>query len=103
MRSPSSRRNAADPCSARHAATAAAAQPQRVADGVGQFGAIERVEVEFIDAFPRQRFNLADGNRRGDQSARAGVVVQALEALHAATPARWRRSARRSAASAASA
>ena len=57
------------------------AQPERMADGVGEFGAIERIEMKLLHAVAGKRLYLLDGDARGDQAARLGVLVKAAEAL----------------------
>ena len=57
------------------------AQPERVADGIGEFGAVQRVEMEFVHAVARQRVHLLDGDARGDQAARLGILIEPAKAL----------------------
>src|SRR6187399_1619960 len=65
----------------RHLAFDARPHAERVTDGVGQLGAVQRVEVELLDAVTLQRVHLLDGHRGGDQLARVGVVLEAIEAM----------------------
>ena len=64
---------------------------ERVADGVGQFGTVQRVEVELIDAMPLQHVHLLDRHRRGDELARLGIVFETVETV--LQPVRDRRAA----------
>src|SRR5688572_17989405 len=55
--------------------------PERVADCKGQLRAVQRVEMELLDAVTLQHVDLLDGHRGRDQLARLGVVLQAIEAM----------------------
>src|SRR6187455_912337 len=57
------------------------AHTERVADRVGELGAIERVEVELLDPVPLQCMHLLDGHRGGNQLARLGILFQPVEAV----------------------
>ncbi len=52
-----------------------------MADGVDEIGAVHRVEMEIGDAAVDQIDHLLGGDRGGDQLARGGVVIEAVEAL----------------------
>ena len=54
-------------------------QPDQVADGEDEVGAVHRVEVQFLDAVVDQVDDLlgADGGR--DQAARRRIVLEAVE------------------------
>jgi hypothetical protein len=54
---------------------------ERMAERVAQLGAVQRVEMEFFHAVLLQLLHLFDRHRRGDQAARLGIVVQAVEAM----------------------
>jgi isoquinoline 1-oxidoreductase len=56
------------------------ADVERVANRVGELGAIERVKVELLHAVLLQRLNLLDRDRRRDQAAGVRIVVEAREA-----------------------
>ena len=52
-----------------------------MADSVGQLRAIQRIEVEFVDAMLAQMLYLFDRHARGNEAARLWVVVQPVEPL----------------------
>src|SRR5688572_25566053 len=54
---------------------------ERVADRVGEFGTIQRVEMELLDAVTLQRVHLLDRDRGGNQLARLRVFLEAVEAV----------------------
>src|SRR5689334_10963687 len=54
---------------------------ERVADRIGEFRAVQRVEVELLDAVTLQGVHLLDGHGGRDQLARVGVVLEAVEAM----------------------
>src|SRR5271166_3885579 len=56
-------------------------QSHCVTDREGQFGAIQRVEVKFVDAVLAQLLHLLDCNMRCDQAARTRIVIESVEAL----------------------
>src|SRR5689334_14061661 len=56
----------------------AAAQSEHPADGKDDVGAVERVEVEAVDAFGAERRHLLGSDRRGHQAAFLGCVLQPL-------------------------
>ena len=62
------------------ASTAPRPQPERMADRVGEFGAIQGVEMELLDAVLPQALHLLDRHVRGDHAARVRIVVEAVEA-----------------------
>src|SRR5262245_6980056 len=57
----------------------ARAHTECVADRVAELGAIQRVEVELIDAVALQGMHLLDRDARRDQAARFRVVVESVE------------------------
>src|SRR5690349_6477568 len=54
---------------------------ERMADRVSQLRAVQRVEMELLDAVALQRVDLLDGDGRRNQLARLGVVLEAVEAM----------------------
>src|SRR6188768_1558305 len=54
---------------------------ERVADGVGELGAVQCVEMELVDSVLLQLVHLLDGDRGRDQLARLGIVVESVEAM----------------------
>src|SRR5512145_1613392 len=54
---------------------------ERMADGVGELGTVQRVEVELVDPVFLQALHLIDRDTRGDQPPRIGVVVEPVEAF----------------------
>ena len=58
-----------------------AADSQEMAGREGQVGAIERVEMELVDAFALQAAAEVAGHGGGDHAAGLDVVVEALEHL----------------------
>src|SRR5882724_12967343 len=56
-------------------------QTQGMANGVGQFRAIQGIEMEFLDAVLAQALHLLDCNIRGDHAPRLRIVLQSVEAL----------------------
>src|SRR5262245_58198916 len=54
---------------------------ERVADGVRELAAVQRVEMELVDDVPLQRVHLLDGHGGRDELARVGVVVEPVEAV----------------------
>ena len=56
-------------------------QPEQMAHGVDQVGAVHGVEVEIGDAAVDQIEHLLGGDRGGDQLAGGGIVVETVEAL----------------------
>src|SRR4051812_47561410 len=57
------------------------AKAEQVADGVGQLGAVQRVEMELADAAGVKLAAQLRRDRRGDQLAGGGERVQPLEQL----------------------
>ncbi len=55
-------------------------QPQQVADGVDEIGAVQRVEVELADALIDQVHHLLGCHGGGDEMGRLRIVVEAVEA-----------------------
>src|SRR6266853_1221091 len=66
-------------------------ETQGMANGVGQFRAIQRIEMEFLDAVFAQALDLFDRHVRGDHPPRLRIVIQSIEAL--AQPCRHGRTA----------
>src|ERR1700680_423263 len=56
------------------------AEAEKVADGVGEIGAVQRVKVEFRHAAIEQFEHLLGGNGGGDQPTGCRIAVEALEA-----------------------
>ena len=81
----------------------AGADSERVADRIGELGAIERVEVELLHAVTRQLLHLLDRDARRNQAARVRIVIQPGEAVLQPFRNRWRRTGLRTAAPAGSA
>src|SRR5688572_9906788 len=54
---------------------------QRMADGVGELGTVQRVEMELIHAMFLQGMDLLDGHRRGDELARLRVLFEPVETM----------------------
>src|SRR5688572_17059031 len=54
---------------------------ERMADGVSEFRAVQRVEMELVDAMALQGVHLLDGHRGGNELARLGVVFQPVETM----------------------
>src|ERR1700674_773396 len=53
------------------------AQAEKVADGVGEIGAVQRVKVEFANAAIEELQHLLGRDGGGDQPSRRRVVVEA--------------------------
>src|SRR5216684_4043040 len=66
-------------------------QTQGMTNGVGQFRAIQGIEMEFLDAVLAQALHLFDCHIRGNHSPRLRIVLQSVEAL--AQPCRHGRTA----------
>src|ERR1700722_9157975 len=66
-------------------------QTQRMADGIGEFGAIQGIEMKLFDPMLAQALYLLDGHIRGNQAAGLRIVLQPVEALP--QPHRHRRAA----------
>ena len=75
----------------RRRATICGAHAEGVTDGVGQLGAIERVEVKFRHALTFEFLHLLDGDSSGNQAARFSILIQAIETMSSASRARLRR------------
>src|SRR5438477_10143529 len=58
-----------------------AAHSEKMAGGKGEVGAVQRVEVELLDAFALQAAAEVASYRGGDHPAGFDVVVEALEHL----------------------
>src|SRR5687768_3457101 len=54
---------------------------ERVADRVRELGAVQRVEVELVDAMALQRVHLFDRDGGRDQLARVRVVLETVETV----------------------
>src|SRR6202000_1325802 len=57
----------------------ARAEAQGMADGVGQLGAVQRVEVKLVYAVLAQPLHLFYRDIRRDHPARVGIVVQPVK------------------------
>ena len=51
-----------------------------MANGVGELGAVQRIEVKLLDAVPAQLLHLIDRHVRCDHAARLRILVQPIEA-----------------------
>src|ERR1700680_2788354 len=60
---------------------AARPQPEQVADGVDEIGAVHGVEMKVGDAVIHQVEHLFGGDGGGEQLAGCGIVVEAVEAV----------------------
>ena len=52
-----------------------------MADGEHQIGAVHRVKMEILDAVLGELLHLSGDHRGGDQLARLGIVIEAVELL----------------------
>ena len=46
-----------------------------------EFGAVERIEVKFVDSRPSEELDLLDRDVSGYEFARLGIVVEAVESF----------------------
>ena len=67
------------------------AHAEQVADRDDQVGAVQRVEMEFVDAVGVQPAALLGGERGGDEPARVGIVVEPVEMRRPSRPGSRRR------------
>src|SRR5258708_24335710 len=56
-------------------------ETQGMANSVSQFRAVQRIEMEFLDAVLAQALNLFDRHIRGNHPPRVRIVIQSIQSL----------------------
>jgi len=74
------RRRRPPPCGRRPATWVGLGASPSMADGIGEFGAVQGVEMKFRHAVLLKTMHLLDRDVRRNQAARVRIIVQAVEA-----------------------